>query len=231
MKFFGLIVARSGSKGVPGKNMLKFNGKSLIRIVSETMVGAQIFSDTIISTDSKKYGEEAFRVGVGFKWLRPDNLASDDASIIDVINHTVVAEKLIERGFTHIVMAQPSSPFLSTDDIVNAVALIKSEKFDSVISATPHIDRSVNYLFSDVEGYCEWFMKSNGAFGNRQNLPQVYRRCGNLYCFSIQKFIKLKQVSCERCGYILVPQERSLCIDSHGDLDKLRKLGEVVNEG
>jgi CMP-N,N'-diacetyllegionaminic acid synthase len=226
MKFFGLIVARSGSRGVPGKNILSFNGKPLLQLVSEAMLSSGQVMQTIISTDSEKYGEVARKVGVSFNWLRPDKLASDDASVTDVIRHAISAEEMLENGFTHIVLVQPSSPLVNKNDIIEAVDLIKSRRYDSAVSATEYNDSTINYLFYEADGYCEWLNES-GAFGNRQNLPKVYKRCGNVYCFDIRKFLKLNRVSCERCGYVLIPKERSLCIDTHDDIITLSKQGEV----
>lgn len=230
MKFFGLIVARSGSKGIPDKNILPFRNKPLVQVVSEILVASHQMTEVAISTDSFRYGKLAAEVGVKFGWLRPASLACDNTSITDVIQHAIDAEKLLERGFTHIVLVQPSSPLVCEDDIREAVSLIKTGKFDSVVSAVKYDDHMAHYLFIEENGYCDWLMGKD-SFGNRQQLPSVYKRCGNVYCFDIRKFITIGEITCDRCGYILVPQNRSLCLDTKDDLITLKKLEELQNGG
>ena len=73
MKIVGLIVARSGSKGVPNKNILKFKGKTLLEMVANIASKSSYIQDAFISTDSVKYGTIALESGVRFPWKRPQS--------------------------------------------------------------------------------------------------------------------------------------------------------------
>ena len=231
MKFFGLITARSGSKGIPGKNIIKLNDKTLIQIVAEALVNSGSVSQSLISTDSQVYGTIASHCGVAFPWIRPQSLAIDKAAVNDVIRHVITTEQLVRKGFTHIVLLQPSSPLTLETDIQAAVKLILGGKYDSVVSATKFEDKSLNYIFDNDRGYCRWIQKQSRAFGNRQEVSLLYKRCGNVYCFNINKFIKLNTLACDRCGFIEIPQERSVCLDELKDIQELKMFGDVTYEG
>ena len=61
-KIIALIPARSGSKGIKNKNILKIANKSLIEISIEHCLKAKIFSKILLSTDSKKYADIAIKI-------------------------------------------------------------------------------------------------------------------------------------------------------------------------
>ena len=55
MKKIAIITARSGSKGLPNKNVLLANGKPLIAYTIEAAINSQEFEKIIVSTDSQEY--------------------------------------------------------------------------------------------------------------------------------------------------------------------------------
>lgn len=231
MKVHGLIVARSGSKGLPHKNILKINDKTLIEIVCEVAINSKALHKTIITTDSKQYGELAKKSGVEFPWLRPLELAADETSIVDVIFHSIRKEKMVENGFTHIALLQPSSPLVVSDDIKNAIELIEINNFDSIVSGFKLEDKNLSYAFYNENGKCKWLMDYENSFGNRQNLKKIYQRCGNLYILNILKFMQSKKIIDENCGFLEIPVARSICIDEKTDFILAQKFFEDQNEG
>ena len=99
MKFtnqiWAIIPARSGSKSIKHKNLIKINGKTLINIAVSKAVKSKLFSKVLISTDSKKYADEALKYGADILELRPKNLSDDKTTLALVLQDII--EKLKKR--------------------------------------------------------------------------------------------------------------------------------------
>ena len=88
MNVLGLIPARGGSKGVPGKNLRRIAERTLIEWTASSALKSRL-NRIIISTDSEEIATEAQRCGVEVPFLRPVPLATDTALSIDVANHAL----------------------------------------------------------------------------------------------------------------------------------------------
>ena len=89
MKILGLIPARAGSKGVPGKNIKLLGVKPLIAYSIEAAMAATNITDVVVSTDGDAIADVARKYGVEVPFLRPASLASDTASSIEVVLHAL----------------------------------------------------------------------------------------------------------------------------------------------
>lgn len=88
-KFIAVIPARSGSKGLPGKNIKELCGKPLIVYTIETALKSKVFDKVIVSTDSMEIAEIAKKAGAEIPFLRPKELATDTADSMDVLIHAI----------------------------------------------------------------------------------------------------------------------------------------------
>ena len=122
----GIIPARGGSKRLPGKNLKQINGQSLLEITIKQAKKALPVS--VISTDDAEIMREAGRFGVKTV-VRPPELATDEASIWDVVRHVIWTFP----GFSWFCLLQPTSPCRSVEDITNCVELAV-ESGTSVVS-------------------------------------------------------------------------------------------------
>lgn len=84
-----LIPARGGSKGLPNKNIKLLNGKPLIAYTIEAALQAKEISRVIVSTDYENIKEVALQYGADIPFLRPDFLATDSSSSLDVFKYTI----------------------------------------------------------------------------------------------------------------------------------------------
>src|SRR2546422_3487765 len=109
---FGVIPARGGSKGLPGKNLRKLGALSLIGQAVASARESALLGRFIVSTDSPEIAEEARRNGVEVPFLRPAELATDQAGMLPVLQHAV---RWLEASAgvrpELIVTLQPTSPF------------------------------------------------------------------------------------------------------------------------
>src|SRR3546814_6735940 len=85
----GIIAAREGSKGLPGKNIRSLCGKPLIVWTIEKALRSHSLKTVIVSTDCSEIADAARKAGAEVPFLRPPELATDTASSYDVIRHAL----------------------------------------------------------------------------------------------------------------------------------------------
>ena len=110
MKTLVVIPARSGSKGLPDKNIKLLNGKPLIHYSIE--VAQKVFSnqDICVSTDSQKYISVAEMTGIQVPFLRPEELANDTATTQEVLLHCIKFYESRDMFYDYVLLLQPTSP-------------------------------------------------------------------------------------------------------------------------
>ncbi|WP_318460550.1 cytidylyltransferase domain-containing protein [Photobacterium leiognathi] len=115
LKKIAIIPARSGSKGLPNKNILMLLDKPLIAYTIEAAKQSGVFERVIVSTDSLEYKNIAEQYGAEVI-LRDERLASDTATSFMVIED--VLNKV--TGYDYFVLLQPTSPFRNAEHIQQA---------------------------------------------------------------------------------------------------------------
>lgn len=129
-----LLVARGGSKGLPGKNLRTINGLSLIGFKALAARQSKYCSRLMVSTDSAEIQDEARRWGVEVPFTRPAELASDTAGSAEVILHAMDwIEQTEGRTYDAIMLLEPSSPFATPAHFDAAVELFTERQADLVV--------------------------------------------------------------------------------------------------
>jgi CMP-N,N'-diacetyllegionaminic acid synthase len=131
----GLIPARGGSKGIPGKNVVPIAGKPLLAWTVEAGLAAKSLDHVVVSTDADEIAAAARTHGAAVI-ARPHELAADDTPMLPVILDAL--DRL--EGCETIVLLQPTSPLRRAEQIDEAVALLRSSGADGVVSTVdvPH---------------------------------------------------------------------------------------------
>lgn len=114
----GLIPARGGSKGVPGKNVRAVAGKPLIAWTVEAARASRYIDRLILSSDDRGIIDLARTLGCEAPFVRPSELATDEADSLSVVRHALAA--LPER-YAYLVLLQPTSPMRKAEDIDGAI--------------------------------------------------------------------------------------------------------------
>jgi len=106
----GLIPARAGSKGLPGKNLRPLAGRPLIVRTAEVARASGVIDRLVLSTDSAEIADLARGAGIEVPFLRPPDLAADDTPMFPVVRHAI--DRVLAGGSTPdvIVLLQPTSP-------------------------------------------------------------------------------------------------------------------------
>ena len=134
LRQIALIPARSGSKRLPGKNIKLLRGIPLIAYTIQSALDSNLFSEVIVSTDSREISDIAIKWGASVPALRPIEYAGDESPDIEWVLHSVnnmisTPKSLIDC----IAILRPTSPLRSEDTIVKAFELFQeAESMDSL---------------------------------------------------------------------------------------------------
>jgi len=223
MKPICFIGARGGSKGVPKKNIRILAGKPLIAHTIQKAIKSGIFSHVIVSTEDTKIAAIAKKYGAEVPFRRPKNLATDTATMEDVLVHGL--KKLLSLGykFDIFVLLDPTVPFMRTKDISGTIRLLRKKKCDAVFGVyQQHFNPYFNMMELNSNGFLRMVKSKGTRPGSRQEAPIVYQFFG-LYTFDANKFLKRGKVIMAKILPYEVPPDTALMIDTELEF-KMAKL-------
>jgi CMP-N,N'-diacetyllegionaminic acid synthase len=216
MRILFLIPARSGSKGLPGKNTKVLGAKTLIEYSIDFALENFTDSDELcISTNDPLVVEIAMKRGISIPFTRPDHLSNDTASSYDVIMHALNHYERINKKFDAVLLLQPTSPFRKNEDLQRLFKEFDKE-IDMVVSVKIAKENPYFTLFeSTTDGYIQ--KSKSGIFDRRQDTPEVYAFNGSMYLISVDSLKKSKLGDFKKIKKIIMPEERSVDIDTLAD--------------
>ena len=234
MKVLGVITARGGSKGIPGKNLKLLGGKPLIAYSIDAAQRSGVFDRLVLSTDDPSIADIGRAFGCEVPFMRPAELALDSTPHLPVMIHAVAWLRDREGYRCDAVMIlQPTSPFRTPDDISNAVRLLESSGADSVVgvSAVPPHFNPMRILAADDGGMATLFVSGEPVRRRpvrRQDLPKAWAINEAIYLFRTPLlFAAEPSLYGDRTVIYVMPDERSLAIDDPRDWDAAeRAIGE-----
>lgn len=187
-KILGVITARGGSRGIPGKNIKPLLGKPLIAHTIDAAKAAGVFDRLIVSTDDPAIAAVAKAHGAEVPFTRPAEHASDTASHLDVLRHAVSHLKENENySPDYVMLLQPTSPLRQSFHIKEAAELILKSGADSVLSVA-EVPESYNHKKTMVLDESGRLRLVSGEpvyrrIPRRQDLPKNYWSVGAIYLF------------------------------------------------
>ena len=220
LKVLGIITARGGSKGIPGKNIKELCGQPLIAYTIEAAQKSKLLSRCIVSTDSDEIAQVARKYGADVPFQRPASLAQDQSSSVDVVKHalTWLKDQNGER-YDYVMILQPTSPLRDADDIDASIEIAIKTKADSVMSMYELSDFSVKKLKFIEEGIIRPLIESEGMKpSRRQEASKVYKRNCAIYLTKSDLIMAGDLFGKVSRAYIM-PEERSVDINKPSDFD------------
>ena len=193
----GIIPARGGSKGVPGKNIRLLGGKPLLSYTIEAALGSKL-DRTIVSTENKEIAAIAIKCGAEVPFLRPEELATDEASSLSVLLHALHYLEKEERYHPYIVaFLQPTAPFLTYKHINEGLMTLLASDVDSVIGVCEvEADFHPYFVYErDEEGNLKELIEVRNKPLRRQELPKLFRISDGLIITRRRYFDKVSEDS------------------------------------
>ena len=223
-KILCIIPARSGSKGIPGKNIKPLCGKPLIAYSIEQALGTDLIDRTIVSTDDEKIAEISRSFGAGTPFIRPASLATDEASTLDVLLHTIEWCKNNENLlYDVILLLHANTPLRDIADIQKCIEILVNQNADNVFSVAPTNNNPYfNMIEVKEEGRVE--LSKKGNFSTRQSAPTVYGMNSSIYTWWENTLVEKKSLFLPKTRIHIMPRERSIDIDEPIDF----KVAEMM---
>lgn len=218
MNNLAIIPARSGSKGVKDKNIRNIYGKPIMLYTLEAAVYSGVFSEVMVSTDSRLYAEIAEQVpGVSVPFLRSAETAGDKASTWDAVREVLDRYETNGRIFDMFAVLQPTSPLRSANHIKEAYALYCEKHADSV-AAVCELGHPINICNTLPEDHSLVdFIKDQNNYTRQMN-PKYYRINGAIYMSNVKKFQENRTIYKENSYAYIMPVLDSVDIDTEDDL-------------
>jgi CMP-N,N'-diacetyllegionaminic acid synthase len=183
MKIIGLIPARGGSKGVPGKNIKALAGKPLIAYTIEQALKSRLLDRVIVSTDDPDIAKTSVAYGAEVPFMRPAELAQDHSGSLEVVRHAL--DFFEERGqhYDAVCLLQATSPYRPKGCIDEAIRLFMQKQPDSLISVRRVPDEFNPHWTFEIEedGRLRISTGDEKIIPRRQDLPPAYHRDGAIY--------------------------------------------------
>lgn len=219
LNVLGVIPARSGSKGIAGKNFYPLNGKPLISYTIRSAQKAKLLTKFIVSTDSEKIAEVARRYGASVPFLRPKKLATDRALAVDVMKHALLEmERIDGKIYSYLVMLQPTTPLRLPAYIDDTIRKLTITDCDSVFTVTEVGANHPARMYRIERDRLINIMNEGIAMRPRQELPNIYIRSGDVYACKREIIFKKNSLIGDDCRPIIIPPDCAVNIDSTKDL-------------
>lgn len=219
MKTIAIIPARSGSKGLPDKNIRLLNGKPLMAYSIEAAIRSNICDRVHVSTDSMEYASIAAEYGADEPFLRDVDNSGDSSSTWNTVRE--VLRKYTERGehFDICVLLQPTSPLRTAKNIKEAMSLYLEKNAKSLTSIC-EVDHPVQWCFTLNTSTCSMRNYAMSPFKNtrRQELEKYYRENGAIYIVGVSDIINQNfDFYTDECVGYIMKREKSVDIDTIQD--------------
>jgi CMP-N,N'-diacetyllegionaminic acid synthase len=213
------ICARGGSKGVKNKNIKELGGKPLIAYTIEQAKASKLFEHIVISTDSDAIADVAKTYGAEVFFKRSDEMASDTAGKLDVIRDAFMrSEAYYQKQYDYLIDLDATAPLRSVEDIKNSFAQFLKDDNDNLITGV-HARKSPYFNQVEVgeDGIVGLSKKPVKPILRRQDAPKVYDMNASIYIWKREVILEEKTLFLEKTGLYVMPEERSIDIDTELD--------------
>ena len=168
---YGIIPARSGSKGVPNKNIIDICGHPLIAYTISVAKRCKLIDRVIVSTDSQEYAEIAIKYGAEVPFIRPKNISGDKATDIQLFQHAIdffrKEDCVVPEFIAHL---RPTTPSRNPLIIDKAIKKFVNSKYSALRSV--HKMSETSYKTFEIENERLKVLCNKGFDIESINLPR-----------------------------------------------------------
>lgn len=225
MNILCTICIRGNSKGVRNKNKKLINGKPLLYYTIKQAVKSKIFTDIAVSSESENLIKICKRYGIKNTIKRPLNLSKDNTPKVSVIKHAlIVIEKIKKKKFDIVVDLDVTSPLREVYDIKKALKKFIKMKFDNLFSVSEAKKSPYFNIVEIIKKKISLVKKKKKKIFSRQMSPKVFDMNASIYIWKRETLLKNNSLFLDKTGIYLMPQERSLDIDTMFDFQLVKLI-------
>lgn len=226
MRVLGLIPARGGSKGIPGKNIRLLCGQPLLAYTVQAAQAAQGLDHLILSTDDPTIAQVGHGLGVRVPFLRPAALARDESPTLPVVLHAVRFLEAQGQVFDAVCLLQPTNPLRTSNLIDHCLRLLAESDASAVMTVLP-VPAKYNphwTYFQTEAAYLHPVLPHAQPITRRQDLPPAYHREGGVYVVRRDVLLEQKSLYGERVMGVPVEPHQSINLDTEDDWQRAEAL-------
>ena len=225
MKVLGIIPARGGSKGIPGKNIKTLGGKPLLGYTIDSALESNLLTRCILSSDSEEIIRTGKNFGIEVPFTRPAEYAEDNTPSLEVVKHALLYFAQLNKHFDAVCLLQPTTPFRSKGLIDKAIIEFESGKYDSLVSVreVPH-EFNPHWVFEEKNGELQISTGEKNIITRRQELPKAYHRDGAIYLTRTEVIIQENSLYGEKIGFIEDSDPDYVNLDTEADWKKAEDI-------
>ncbi len=226
---FAIIPARSGSKGVKDKNIRLLNGYPMIAYTIAAAKLAGNIDRVIVSTDSQKYAEIARKYGAETPFLRPSEIAGDNSTDIEFMQHAInwfyEKEGSVPEYWVHL---RVTCPIRDPKVVAAGINKIKSHPEASCLLSVNKVENyltAYKWLIKDGKDYVKsiFFENNDDANMPRQSYPDTF--IPNIYV----DVLTTKSIVAENMLHgntmVCLETDETIDVDTAFDIEKLNGAG------
>lgn len=215
------VFARGGSKGLPGKNLRILAGKPLVAHAIEHARAVSRIDRVIVSTDSVEIAQAAQSFGAEVPFMRPAELATDQAPEWLSWQHALAFLRQVEGVLPAVMVSVPvTAPLREPQDIERCLDLYLTGGADIVVTVSEaHRSPYFNMVQRRSDGTMELVVPTSKEFARRQDVPTVFDMTTIAYVAS-PEFVLTKNSIFQGCvRAVEIPPERAIDIDTLLDFE------------
>jgi CMP-N-acetylneuraminic acid synthetase len=217
MKILGLIPARSGSKGIPGKNELALAGRTLVERAAAVAFESGVLDRVVLTTDSDPIAELGRASGAEVL-LRPAELALDDTPMSAVVTHALAELERDGRQYDAVALLQPTQPLRTPEHVRLAVRLLEetagASSVVSVVVIPSHY--APEYALRLEHERLVPYLAVGAERTRRQDVEPAYSRDGTIY-LTRAAFARRGDLYGGDCRPLVIEADESINLDSPAD--------------
>ncbi len=218
-RILAVIPARSGSRGLPGKNIRLFRGRPLICRAIAQARASKYCDAVVVSTDSAAIARIAEAAGARAPFIRPRKLSGPGAKMMDVIFHALKFLRHNGEDYDIILLLQATTPLRTAADIDAAIEMLFKSRAKAVVSVTPAEHHPFLFQVLKPAGRVGNLFPAVNLTGNRQDLPAAYRINGAVYAANAAYLHRQKSFFGPATYAYIMPAKRSVDIDTLLDFE------------
>lgn len=224
-----IIPARGGSKRISKKNIREFHGKPIIAYSIEAAIKANCFQKIIVSTDDQEIAAVAKKWGAEIPFMRPDQISDDFSTTMDVIQHAIEWFENDSCQFDMVCCIYATAPFITSEDILHGLKLLKDQKIQYTFSATSFSFPIQRAFYLNHAGTVSMFQPKE-TNTRSQDLQEAYHDAGQFYWGKASAFKAGLPLFSKHSKAVNIPKERVQDIDTSKDWEYAEKMYELLEK-
>jgi len=221
-----LIPARSGSKRIKDKNILRLNKKPLMINSLELCKKSKIFDKIHLSTDSKKYAKIAKKFGFEPDFLRIPKFSTDNTPLIITLREELKNFKKLGYNIKDVCIISATSPFLKVSDIIQAKKLFLKFKRKYPVISVCKFPTKIERGLKLNKNFLQFINKKN-IIKKNQNFSDSFFPTGHVAYYNAEFLLKSSK-NIFKYVPLFIDRLRAIDIDEPEDLQIVKKLIKFI---